>query len=206
MSPRAYRLGQRKGAAERTRSRIVAAARELLAAEGGLSGFTVEEVARRAGVARMTVYYQFGSKVGLLEAIFDSLEVRHGVEQLGEALRREDPLDGLAEFIAAFGRFWEADRLTIRRLRGLAALDPDFEQVWREREDRRREGLRVLVRRLVEEHGRPAPGAAEEAVDVLYVLIGFDTFDTLAAAARSFEETAALVHQLALDSLGLEDR
>jgi AcrR family transcriptional regulator len=129
----------------------------LLVAEGGLSGFTVDAVARRAGVARMTVYYQFGSKVGLLQAVFDSLAVRHGVERLGAALRREDPLDGLAEFVAAFGHFWEADRLIIRRLRGLAALDPDFEQVWEEREGRRREGLRIIVQRLVDEHGRPAP-------------------------------------------------
>jgi len=206
MSPRAYKLGRRKVAAEETRARIVDAARGLLVAEGGFSGFTVDAVARLAGVARMTVYYQFGSKVGLLEAVFDSLTVRRGLERLGAALRTPDPLDGLADFIAAFGNFWEADRLLIRRLRGLAALDPDFGQVWWEREERRREGLRVIVRRLVEEHGRPAPETAEEAVDVLHALIGFDTFDALVGTTRGFEEAADLVGRIARDSLGLGDR
>lgn len=203
MSPRAYRLGERRVATEETRGRIVAAARGLLVAEGGLSGFTVDAVARRAKVARMTVYYQFGSKVGLLEAVFDSLTIRGGLEQLGAAIRHPDPLDGLAEFVAAFGRFWEADRLLIRRLRGLAALDPDFEQVWREREERRREGLRVIVRRLVEERGQPAPEMADEAVDVLFALIGFDTFDALAASTRDFDATTVLVQRLVRESLGL---
>src|SRR5262249_35010278 len=71
MSPRPYRLGQRQAAAEQTRARILAAARELLVASAGFSGFSVEAVARQAGVARMTVYYQFGSKPGLLEALYD---------------------------------------------------------------------------------------------------------------------------------------
>ena len=73
MSPRPYRLGQRQATTDQTRTRILAAARELLAAAGGIAGFTVEAVARHADVSRMTVYYQFGSKAGLLEALFDQL-------------------------------------------------------------------------------------------------------------------------------------
>jgi AcrR family transcriptional regulator len=206
MSPRRYRLGQRQAAAEQTRARILTAARELLMASGGFARFTIEAVARQAGVARMTVYYQFGSKPGLLEALFDSLAVRRGAEDLGAALRRPDPLDGLAELIAAFARFWATDRLLVRRLQGLAALDPDFEQVWRAREARRREGLRIIVRRLAEEHGRPAPEALDETVDLLYALISFETFDTLAGTTRSFPDVVPLVHRLARAVLGLDDR
>ena len=76
MSPRPYRLGQRQAATDETRARILAAARELLAASDGLTGFSIEAVARQADVARMTVYYQFGSKPGLLEALFDDLAAR----------------------------------------------------------------------------------------------------------------------------------
>src|SRR5437588_67268 len=70
MSPRPYRLGQRQVAADETRSRIVKAAREQLEKE---ASFSLDAVARRADVARMTVYYQFGSRRGLLEALFDDL-------------------------------------------------------------------------------------------------------------------------------------
>src|SRR5919197_147205 len=185
MSPRPYRLGRRQAAAAQTRAHIIAAARELLVASDGFAGFTVDAVARQAGVARMTVYYQFGSKLGLLEALFDALAARGQVgERLPAAFQRPDPVEALAEFIAAFGYFWASDRLVLRRLRGLAALDPDFEQGVRARDAWRREGLRVLVRRLVEQYGRPAAEMFDEAVDILHTLSSFETFDSLAGPTR----------------------
>ena len=86
MSPRPYRLGQRQATTEQTRARIIAAARELLVARKGFSGFSID------AVARMTVYYQFGSKIGLLEALSDSLAAHGGLEQLAAAFRCPDPL------------------------------------------------------------------------------------------------------------------
>jgi AcrR family transcriptional regulator len=203
MKPRRYRLGQRQAAVDQTRARVLAAARELLMASGGFAGFTIDAVAGRAGVARMTVYYQFGSKVGLLEALCDSLAARGGMEQLAGAFRQPAPLDALAEFVAVFGRFWGSDRLVTRRLHGLAALDPDFEQVLLARQGRRREGLGVLVRRLAEQHGRPAPEALEEAVDVLHTLTSFESFDSLAGPTRSPEQVVPLVQRLVRAALGL---
>jgi AcrR family transcriptional regulator len=204
MSPRPYRLGQRQAAVEQTRARILAAARELLTASGGIAGFTVEAVARQAGVARMTVYYQFGSKVGVLEALCDALAARGQIERLGAVFAQPEPWEALAELIAVFGGFWESDRLVLRRLRALAALDPDIEQVIRARDERRREGLRILVQRLAERQGHPAPKAREEAVAVLHVLTSFETFDSLAGPGRSAEEVVPLVRRLARGALGLK--
>src|SRR5713226_4068485 len=78
MSPRPYGLGQRQATTEQTRARIINAARELLAESSGFSGFSIDAVARQADVARMTVYHQFGSKIGLLEALCDSLAIYVG--------------------------------------------------------------------------------------------------------------------------------
>src|SRR5690349_20586386 len=205
MNPRPYRLGQRQANTEQTRARIIHAARELLMANDGFSGFSIDAVARQADVARMTVYHQFGSKIGLLEALCDSLAAQGGMEQLAGAFRRAEPLDALAEYIMVFGRFWDSDRLVTRRLRGLAALDPDFEQVIRARDERRREGLRVIVRRLMEKYSRPAPEAFDEAVNILYTLIGFECFDTLAGATRSLEEIVPVVQQLTRAALDLDE-
>ncbi len=205
MSPRPYRLGQRQAATEHTRARILTAARELLMTSDGFSGFSIDAVARQADVARMTVYHQFGSKVGLLEALSDSLAARGGMEQLANAFRQPDPLDALDEYITVFGRFWQSDRLVTRRLRALSALDPDFEQVVRARDERRREGLRVIVHRLVEKYGRPAPETFDEAVNVLYTLISFECFDTLAGPSRSIEEVSPVVQGLARAALGLNN-
>jgi AcrR family transcriptional regulator len=201
MSPRPYRLGQRQAAAAQTRARIVSAARELLTAPEGLSGFTVEAVARQAGVARMTVYYQFGSKLGLLEALFDTLASHRGASQLVAAIGAPDPLAGLARFITLIGGFWAADRLLVYRLQGLAALDPDFGRVWSVREGLRREGLAALARRLSDAYGWPSSAALSKAVDVLFALVSFETFNALAGPDRSLDEVAPLVLHLATAGL-----
>ena len=205
MSPRPYRLGQRQLLTEQTRERILTAARELLMTTEGFSGFSMEAVASRALVTRMTVYHQFGSKVGLLEALCDSLALVGGMDQLANTFRQPDPLNGLMDYITVFSKFWNADRLVLRRLRGLAALDPDFEQVLGARDERRRQGLGVLVWRLAGSYGRPAREAVGETVDVLYTLISFECFDTLAGPTRSLEEVAPIVQRLARAVLRMAD-
>jgi AcrR family transcriptional regulator len=207
MSPRPYRLGQRQATSEQTRARILTAARQLLAAPGGTTGVTVEAVARQADVSRMTVYYQFGSKAGLLEALFDQLATTGGLQRgAAAALGQPDPLQALAAYSAAFGRFWAAERLVLRRLRSLAVLDPDLAQGVRARDARRRKGLELLAGRLADRYGHPAPDALGEAVVVLHMLTSFEAFDALAGPDRSPQDVAPLVHRLAVAALGLPQR
>jgi AcrR family transcriptional regulator len=194
-------MDQRQEATARTRAQILDAARALLGAPEGISAFTIDAVARQAGVARMTVYYQFGSKVGLLEALSDDLAARGQMERLATAFQTPDALHALNRYIATFARFWETDRLTMRRLRALAALDPDFAAVIRARDERRRTGVRVLVERLRAQQGGDVAGALDEQVNLLYTLIGFECFDTLAGPDRTLEDVAPLVQRLARAAL-----
>lgn len=53
-----------------------------LVGEHGLAGVTVDDVAARAGVAKGTVYYNFGSKDNLVDALF-----RYGLGVLADRLR-----------------------------------------------------------------------------------------------------------------------
>jgi AcrR family transcriptional regulator len=203
MSPRPYRLGQRQASSEQTRARILDAARELLMAPESLSSFSIDAIARRADVARMTVYYQFGSKPGLLEAIFDDLASRGGMDRMAEAFRQPDPLAALATYIAVLGGFYDAHRLIDRRLRGLAVLDSDLGQALRARDQRRRTGLGVLVPRLTERYGRPVPEACDEAVAVLHMLTSFESFDSLAGDTRGPVDVVPLLQRTALAVIGL---
>src|SRR4051794_41597992 len=93
MSPRPYRLGRRAENIEQTRGRIIAAMRELLARDGYRS-MSLEEVARVADVARATVYYQFGSKAGLLEAVVGDIQRRGGPAPGAGALGGTHPHEG----------------------------------------------------------------------------------------------------------------
>ncbi|HAE82841.1 MAG TPA: TetR/AcrR family transcriptional regulator [Ktedonobacter sp.] len=200
MSPRPYRLGQRQAATELTRARILNAARALLMSSDGYSHFSIDAIARQADVARMTVYHQFGSKIGLLEGLCDSLAASGGMEQLAAAFRQAEPLDSLREYLLIFSHFWDVDRLVMRRLRALAALDPDFEHVIRTRDEWRRRGVRTIAERLVLSPGE----ALDKTVDILLTLSSFETFDTLAGPTRSMEEVAPLVYRLAHAALKLD--
>src|SRR3569832_2056444 len=147
MSPRPYQLGRRQADIDKGRRRIVDAARDLLAESEHYTAFTVDAVAKRADVARATVYYQFGSKTGLLEALCDALAERGGMDQLARAFTAPAPDDALRLLVTAFARFWGTDRLVMRRLRALAALDTDVATVITARDDRRRVALKTLLAR-----------------------------------------------------------
>src|SRR5947209_7852058 len=127
MSPRAYSSSRRRALTDATKLRVLSAGRDLLVSHGG-KGFTVDAVAARAGVARMTVYYQFGSKQGLRDALFGDIAARGLVATLRESHARSEPFDALAEFIGSLAGFWAADRPVIRRLRSLALVDPAAER------------------------------------------------------------------------------
>jgi|HubBroStandDraft_6_1064221.scaffolds.fasta_scaffold767250_1 AcrR family transcriptional regulator len=177
MSPRPYRAGQRQTASDATRARIVAAARDLLSAPDQPADFTVEAVARKAGLSRMTVYYQFGSRAALLEAILDDLAMRGGMHDLPAAMQQESPAEALAAVVAIFCRFWEAERLIVRRLRAMAVLDPELTGVFRD--ERRRQLLEVIAQRSPEAAGWSA-SALRTKVDLLQMLTSFASYDSVA--------------------------
>jgi AcrR family transcriptional regulator len=187
VSPRPYNLGKRQEPIEAARQQVLDAARRLLGGTDRYTAFTVDAVARQADVARATVYYQFGSKAGLLEALCDYLAELGGMSGLAEAFTEPDPRQALRRFVACFGQFWAADRPAMRRLRALALLDPDVGAVIAARDQRRHQGLAVLVGRLAGTSltGTSLTGAeADRAVRVLVTLTSFETFDTLAGPDR----------------------
>jgi len=203
VTSRPYRLGRRQAAVDRTRARILRAARTLLLGRGSTE-FTIEAVARRARVTRVTVYQRFGSRSKLLEALFDDLARQGGMWDLADAFRQPDPEAALARFVTTFARFWTAHRPIHRRLLALAALDPELERTLRARQEWRRQGLRVIVGRLRERAGPAATG--DQTVDALFALTAFETFDLLARPTRTPADAAPIVLRMARALLGLARR
>ena len=201
MTPRPYQLGRRQAAVDRTRARILKAARALLVARGG-GAFSIEAVARRARVTRVTVYQRFGSRSKLLEALFDELARQGGMWDLADAFRQPDPQAALERFVTTFARFWTAHRPIHRRLLALAALDQELERTLRARQEWRRQGLRVIVGRWRERAGGPAAAAPDETIDALFALTGFETFDLLAGPTRTPAQVAPIVLRIARAVLG----
>ncbi|MEU6997157.1 TetR/AcrR family transcriptional regulator [Nonomuraea sp. NPDC046570] len=88
-----------------TRQKVFAAAIDLIA-EQGYSATTVDAIAERAGVAKGTVFYNFGSK----EALFSAL-LEHRIGYLAQALRDSavgaTALDALDAVVLGQLRFFE---------------------------------------------------------------------------------------------------
>jgi AcrR family transcriptional regulator len=197
---RSYTPGERQRAVEAGRERIVAAARELLEDEDA-EGFSIDAVARRAGVARMTIYNQFESKAGLLEALFDALAASGPFRQMADIFAERDPLVALDEYVAIFGKFWTLNRRAHDRLRAAALHDADLAAALEARNERRRTGVAELVRRLGD-RARPVVPRSD-VVNVIHVLLSFDTFNAIAGVDRTPEDAIPTMRRLVRAALGI---
>lgn len=185
MSPRPYRMGKRQAAADDTRARILEAARQLLANESE-TDLSMEAIARRADVSRLTIYYQFKSRPGLLEALYDHLAIRGNMRRMAEVFHETDPSVALEKLVVTFVGFWSSDPVVIRRLRGMAALDPEIDHGIRARDARRQHAAREIIRRTV--LGRKKKLSTEQqnlTADVLSMLTSFESYDALARARHN---------------------
>jgi len=198
MTPRPYRQGRRQAAAQKTRAKVLRAARSLLTGRG-TERFSLDAVAERAGVARMTVYYQFRSRRGLIEALFDSFAAGGELpELLGVAFQQRDPDEVLSGVIAAFAHFWQAGRNWVRRVRALGMLDAELGAAIEARNARRRQVMRAVIDRL---ERRVSAVERAELEEILYALTSFEMFDALAGPARRLEDVAPMVLRLARAAL-----
>jgi AcrR family transcriptional regulator len=176
MGKRPYRQTRRAAATETTRQRILAAARDQL-----VSGedFTIEAVAARAEVSRVTVYTQFGGRDALREAVFDHLAETGGLDAIPSVFAEPDPIEGIGRLIDIFCGFYATHRLVLRRLNALAALAVGDGQRPPDRNRRRRQILTVLLSRAVQ-LPEYCGLDVEPAVGVLQALTSFELYDRLA--------------------------
>jgi AcrR family transcriptional regulator len=187
MTSRRYVSTVRAAAAAENRERVIEVASRLLREES-IAGFSLEAVAKAAGVTRLTVYNQFGSRRGLLEAVFDDIARRGGLVQLNKIVKRSDPRAALDELVEIFCRFWSSDP-ALGRLHDAMAIDMEFAQALSERNERRRQIIKILLGRMSE--GRPLSGQ-RDAVDLIFSLTSCAMFRML-ASNRSADAACVLI-------------
>ena len=155
---------------------------------------SMEAVAKAAGVTRLTVYNQFGSRSALLEEIFDELARLGDLARIAEAMAMPDPRAALARLVEIFCEFWGSDP-AVDRLNRNASMDEEFASALAARHERRRKALSVLVRRLAQA-GHLAAENSAAATDVLFALTSPDFYRTLSTGRRKRSETCALIVRL----------
>jgi AcrR family transcriptional regulator len=180
MSPRPYSMERRRVASGRTRERILAAVRHLLA-RGGVARLSIDAVARAADVARGTVYQQFGSRDRLLAAVFAVPVDRSAPSPIAIWAREPDPERALVGLVETFCRMWALDRRMLRGLQGRPEV--------RQRERARARLIDRLVARLSERGLLRRGWSNDQARDLVLLATSFSTFDQLREVAGRTDAT-----------------
>jgi AcrR family transcriptional regulator len=123
---RRYELKARAEAQEATRARIAAAAAGLHE-EVGIAKTTVADIARRAGVQRLTVYNHFPDVDALLPACTAHWLTEHPRPDLERALALEEPAERLRAALTALYGWYRETAPMQRRVYGERATVPELD-------------------------------------------------------------------------------
>jgi AcrR family transcriptional regulator len=145
---RRYDATKRRAAAERTRDRILAAARSLFL-QHGYERTAVADIAEQAGVSIDTVYAAVGRKPALVRLVVDDLlgegrgpvaaEQRQYVEQIRSAPTAPEKV---AIYAAALARLHPQTAALIEALGEAGRSDPECLQAWTDLRKRRAANMR----------------------------------------------------------------
>jgi AcrR family transcriptional regulator len=186
---RPYELGKRLEQMDESRAVILWAAQRQLAAKG-FRRLTMEGLAAESGVTRQTIHNLFGTKTGVLEATFDLIALESGMDRMREVMMLPPGDAQLERFVGIFCGFWAKNRMLIRRVHGLGAIDPEFGTVIEARNQRRL----MAATRIAE---RAGGGDIKQRAAMLAGLTSFEFFDALAESSGSETEAEAMVLRLA---------
>ncbi|MBW8881081.1 MAG: TetR/AcrR family transcriptional regulator [Asticcacaulis sp.] len=179
IDPRPYSSPKRDAAAAEKRQLVLDTAVRLL--DEGSSLVSMDAVAKAAGVTRLTVYKQFGSRRGLLEAVFDENARRGGIYRMAEAMQNPDGRAALKQAIDIMCEFW-GSHPSFARLHDAAGVDPEFAEAIATRNERRRIVLNAALSRL---NGTDA--ARRDAADMLFGLTSMAMFRILSVGRTPAE-------------------
>lgn len=174
--PRRYTSPRRRAQAEATRAEILRAARRLLERDG-YAATTVAAVAAEAGVALKTVYVAFGTKGGLLRALWNVLlrgdddDVPMGERRwYRELLADPDPGSRLDRMARQSRAVKERAGAMMAVIRDGAAVDDDVAALWARIEREFRELLAPVAGTFAEEGVLREGLEGDRAADLLWAL------------------------------------
>jgi len=190
MPTRSYVSPSRSQAAAETRSKVLAVAAEMLRNEGGIARFSLDAVGKAAGVTRLTVYNQFGSRLGLLEAVMEDIARQGGIARLGEVIAIADPLEALDRLVEIFCTFWASDA-AVGRIFDAMALDDEIAEALAPRFSAGRSVIAAIV-----ERGLPGDTASvrRDAADMIQALTDLPVYRSL-SPGRTAEQVCTLLRK-----------
>jgi AcrR family transcriptional regulator len=173
---RTYRSKTRDEQAAKTRSHILAAAKELFHTEG-FDRATIQKLAAAANVSMPTIYAIFKSKRGVLQSLIDQALRPEQFERLVEAsMNEKDPAQRLKVTAKLARQMYDAERELIDILRGASVVAPEFKELEQERERRRYERQGEFVNIFVQEKSLAKGLTLPKARDIVWAFSGRDLY------------------------------
>ncbi|MGH8959287.1 MAG: TetR/AcrR family transcriptional regulator [Acidimicrobiia bacterium] len=184
---RTYNSNRRQAQAASTRRDIIEAARRLFE-RGGYNATTMTAIAEKAGVVVETIYRNFDSKAGLIEAVVEAA-VAGGAERAEvapedrPAIRRlieeRDPRKKLALYAATQPGIHERAGKLRKALREGARVDPQLVPVLERLEAQPFNGMARFARHLKEVGALRTDLPVEEARDLLWSINSLSMYELL---------------------------
>jgi AcrR family transcriptional regulator len=186
---RRYELKERAEAQERTRKAIAKAAAELHA-EIGPAQTTVAEIARRAGVSRLTVYKHFPDNAALYPACSAHWMTEHPLPDFNTALSVKDPVKRVRAVLDAVYAGWYREwRGMLRNLQRDRGADAALDKMMSERSDASLDGFAAALAAGFALRGR----RAERLRALIRVSLEFWTWERLVREGWDDDEAAGLM-------------
>jgi AcrR family transcriptional regulator len=174
MATRSYTAARRRGSPKSV-DRVLEAAERLIK-QDAFHTATMDELAAAAGVSRATVFNRFGSKLGVLQALFSRAMEGPEMDAIREALEIEDPVASLEAVIDASCAIWEAEGYIHEQLQAIVVLEPDASALIVEQKEVQRAEIQGLVRRLAKA-GALREGLSEaRAAATIHTLTSLESF------------------------------
>ena len=207
MPTRPYRLGKRADAAAATRRRILDAGW----AEIELAGYrpaSIEAIAARAGVTRVTVYRHFASRGELFEAIAWDQIGRARLERLDAARAHPDVVEATRLFLHENCRLFADLGPILRAMLEVEREEPELAVVLSVTyRGRRLESLRQLAERVAASEHVAAGWTTDDVCDALTILTGIEAFEAITSQpGRTASDAADVLFSMARAFLVVGER
>ena len=195
---RKYELKARADSQEETRRRIIEATARLHE-EVGPARTTVSEIARRAGVNRVTVYNHFPEEIELFGACQQHFLAEHPLPDFADAFALEDPGKRLRAVLRALYRSYrDREPMTANVLRDRTAV-PALDALLAQTMDAQQAALLDALASALRVRG---VAAARRTRALLALALDFWTWERLAAEGLSDDEAAGAMAQAVTLSRG----
>lgn len=173
-----------------TEAAVLAAARDLVK-EKGYAGFSVEEVARRAGAGKTTIYRWYPTKADLFIAIYTAERAT-----FVPVPDTENLLEDLVQYTTSLWRFWASHPAGVA-LRGLIAEAQGTREALGALRDRFLPERTADVKRMLSAAAARGEFNAEEVDDKLSLWVGYSWFRLLIGELHKEDSIPPVMAQIA---------